>query len=189
MLTKRLCKRLIGLGLVAWWATGAQAAVEFELQQSGNIIRVQAVSSENYHAPLNRTASAQVTLRVPAGTSLENTATGETGRVTSVHGDWQLNSRSDRPVENPAFDYLSIGLTELGTTGIPYQADVPVTLFEFEVSNCRGVIRLLDNDSDAFNKMPNSANSNPGNQIAVLGEGGDNAWRKGAANQQVRCRP
>jgi len=187
MLTKRLCKRLISFGLVAGWITGAQAGVEFELQQSGNIIRVQAVSSEAYQAPLNRTASAQVTLRVPAGTSLVSTAKGETGQVTSVNGAWQLNSRSDRPVESPAFDYVSIGLTSMGTTEIAYQADIPVTLFEFEVSNCRGVIRIIDNKADAFNRMPNSANSNPGNQITVLGDGSDNAWHKGAANQLIPC--
>jgi len=178
---------LISLIAILMLAHSAMAGIEFELENSGNIVRVLAVSSEDFAPPLNMTASAQVTFRVPTGTVISSTDSGQGDAVANLNGSWNLNSRSNAPLENNAYDYLSVGLTSLGTTAIIYRAHVPVPLFEFEVYNCLGSIELIDNESDPFNQMPNSANSNPGNQIAVLGDGGDNSWVNSRAGSSTSC--
>ena len=163
------------------------AGIEFELENAGNIVRVLAVSNEDFAPPLNMTASAQVTFRVPAGTVVSSTDNGQPDAVANLNGSWSLNSRSNAPSENSTSDYLSVGLTSLGTTAIIYRANVPVPLFEFEVYNCFGSVELIDNESDPFNQMPNSANSNPGNQITVLGLVADNAWEASDSANSAVC--
>ncbi|RMG80339.1 MAG: hypothetical protein D6714_14835, partial [Bacteroidetes bacterium] len=72
------------------------------------------------------------------------------------------------PVENPSKDYISIGLND-DLPQIVYQTGQETLLFTFErVGNCLGEIYLIDNDTDPFAQLPNSAGTNPGNDLGVF---------------------
>src|SRR5205823_2480127 len=122
------------------------------------------------------TYSAQVTIKVPHGE-------GETRFVVtnlqSAVADtvWAQRSRIDAPAEAPGADYISFELDPQlsALNAIAWQAGEEVKVFTFENSGSyHGPLALLDG-CDPF-LASNSAGTNPGNQIAILGLGGDNAY-------------
>ncbi|RMG76242.1 MAG: hypothetical protein D6714_21635, partial [Bacteroidetes bacterium] len=104
------------------------------------------------------TGTGQITLVVPNGFEYTN--------FQEISGDWNYQppfvSIVKAPVENPSKDYISIGLND-DLPQIVYQAGQETLLFTFErVGSCLGEIYLIDNDTDPFAQLPNSAGTNPG---------------------------
>ncbi|WML89949.1 cadherin [Thiothrix lacustris] len=114
--------------------------------------------------------SAQVTLSVPHGV--------DSGRfdALSIHSvvdglAWINHSRVDAPVENPDADYLSFGLqyTKGRAPNFGWQAGEEMRIFSFaSPTGCSSKVALLEN-ADPFNQLPNSVNTNPGNDFMNVG--------------------
>jgi hypothetical protein len=107
------------------------------------------------------TGSGQITLVAPLGYNLLN--------LTSVSGFWQSNAVINGPTENPTKTYISIGLSS-DDPQIHYSATAPTLLFTFQKQSsfCPDEFYLIENTVDPFDHLPNSVNSNPGNEITVL---------------------
>ena len=109
------------------------------------------------------TGSGQVTVVAPKGFV-----------VTGIHnygGTWSQNARSNSPDENPDFDYISFGLSS-DFPKILYQQGFETLLFSFaNTGPCPDTLHLMAND-DPFSS-PNSAGSNPNNEILVIDSGRD----------------
>ena len=158
-------KRLLlnGLCLLLVGHASAQLALDLTYDDSTAVFTVAVVSQESYTAPKNTTGTAQVTLLAPTGTwellTFEN----------ATDGQFELNATALAPEENPTVDYFSFGLTNGGTTAIPYGAGTPTPLFRFTLADpCAGPITLFDTATDPF-APPNSRTMNVGNDLAVLG--------------------
>ena len=75
-------------------------------------------------------------------------------------------------MESTQFDYLSFGLSSMGTKQIEYQKGIEIPLFTFKNAKiCQGSIELMSND-DPF-KSPNSRRANVGNSITIFGAQGE----------------
>lgn len=122
-----------------------------------------------------QTLTAQVTVRVPHGAGADRV---EVSNVQSaVDGVfWQQRSRTDAPTEDPNGDYISFEYDYMlsNLSAIQWQSGQEVTLFTFETSGGQGELGLMENCSTFM--APNSANTNPGNQIAVKGLDINNAY-------------
>lgn len=120
--------------------------------------------------------SSQVSLSVPHGT--DDSRFMIDSIKSAIPGiNWVNHSRVDAPAENPSADYLSFGLYYTGSKPptFGWQADKEMRIFSFtSPTGCVAGIKLLDN-SDPFNQMPNSVNTNPGNEFANIG------WLEGNA--------
>ncbi len=145
-----------------------------------NCYEVSLISDITWNGAERITATAQVTLLVPTGTfSITN--------LQSINGNWSNNSTVIAPSENPGFDYISIGLTSLGTTDINYQTGTEESLFSFCNTGCSETITLMEPD-DPFT-APNSQGINVGNQITTLGSGNVNAWKGNQGSISNVCTP
>ncbi|MBI5914063.1 MAG: hypothetical protein HY842_01700, partial [Bacteroidetes bacterium] len=104
------------------------------------------------------TGTGQITLVVPHGFVYTN--------FTNVSGNWAVNARVNAPVENPNFDYISVGLN-VDVPKIIYISGQETQLFKLKrTSACNGGVTLIENN-DPF-ASPNSVGSNPGNDLAVI---------------------
>jgi hypothetical protein len=116
-----------------------------------------------------RTATQQVTIRVPTGgfvvSNLTNLVSGAAYAQTS---------RYNGPTENISKDYLVFTLQNLGTTTLSYVANVEVPLFTFtNTGTCgNGNVELMNNITDPY-RTPNSGSSNVGQQLTTIGGGVD----------------
>jgi hypothetical protein len=110
--------------------------------------------------------SGQVTLVSPPNMQFNN--------LKCFSGTWVQNSFVGTPVENPAMDYISFGLDQADPP-MQFRAGEETLLFTFASREgvCPDLLYLMSND-DPFNIMPNSKNSNPGNDISILDPGNDN---------------
>jgi hypothetical protein len=165
------------LKLMAFYAmtfhTVAHAQVKFKVERLLNtrFYMVSAVPDTTYKNPMNLVSTAQVTLKVPTGGF-------EVKSIQQFGTRWAVNGRANAPRENAEFDYISFGLRELGTAKLSFQKSQPIPLFAFEASGFCGesnLVELMDNKTDAL-KTDNELKINVGNQITVLGAGGD-AWK------------
>lgn len=107
--------------------------------------------------------SGQVTIVAPPGSRFYD--------LRSFSGIWEQNSFVATPNENPSGDYISFGMVT---------ADLPIVLQDGEEtllltfkSNDEHYPEwmYLMSDDDPFNQLPNSYNSNPGNDITALDPG------------------
>ncbi len=106
------------------------------------------------------TGSAQVTIVMPLGFTWNS--------LTSVSGTWTQNATVANPSENLGWTYWSFGLVS-DSPQIVYQSGQETLLFTFKRTDpCPDSLYLIDNDTDPFNVLPNSANSNPGNELSVI---------------------
>lgn len=105
------------------------------------------------------TGSGQVTVVAPHGF--------EWSGMKNVAGIWFQNARADAPVENPQYDYISVGLSS-DNPKILYQTGFETLLFSFDRvrSDCPDTLFLISDD-DPFSK-PNSLGSNPNNEIFII---------------------
>ncbi|MFK7935310.1 MAG: T9SS type A sorting domain-containing protein [Saprospiraceae bacterium] len=169
------------LGLLVTFS--AQAQIQFQLEWLPELQKYQVTlhSNNTYTAPMNTTSTAQITIKVPTGQF-------EVTTLTSLQKDveWEANGVFVAPPEAPEFDYISFGLTTLGTRQLDYKAGVTLPLFTFENAlECGGSIELMDNQNDAF-LPPNSRKANVANQITILGAK-KNAYVGNTELNKVEC--
>ena len=147
----------------------AQAQVSFKIERMGetNNFLVSAVSNVDYTNPKNITSTAQVTLMAPTGDF-------EMSKIVNLYpnASWRLNGRTNAPKENPSQDYIYFGLENLGTNAFDFKKGKDIPLFVVQSKVCESNLSLMDNKHDAF-MFPNSKQINVGNQMTVLGAGGD----------------
>lgn len=170
---------LIASGLTLSMAS-VHAQVEFKVERMGetNNFMVYAVSSETYDNPKNLISTAQVTLVAP-------TRDFQLDKIVNLYPDakWRVNGRTDAPKENPNQDYIYFGLENLGTGALKFKKGTETPLFLIQAKTCESSISLMDNKKDPF-VFPNSRQINVGNQITILGAGGD-AFRGNVKDKQV----
>lgn len=128
--------------------------------------------------------SGQVTLVAPPGSQF--------GNLKSFSGTWEQNAYVAKPKENPTMDYISFGLV---TADPPmfFHAGEETLLFTFanKATECPEKLYLMTNE-DPFNQLPNSLNSNPGNDISVLDPGNEKTvyfFSKVYAPEAWNCHP
>jgi Secretion system C-terminal sorting domain len=147
----------------------AQAQVEFKVERMGesNNFMVYAVATETYSNPSNLVSTAQVTLVAP-------TRDFQLDKIVNLYPNakWRVNGRTDAPKENPNQDYIYFGLENLGTDALTFKKGTETPLFLIQSKTCASSVSLMDNTKDAF-KYPNSRQINVGNQMTILGAGGD----------------
>ncbi|MCB0158827.1 MAG: hypothetical protein KDD83_11905 [Caldilineaceae bacterium] len=170
----------------------SRGGIQFGLRYDGPRYVVSMRPTVTPDAP-NRSLSIQVTVRVPHGTG--GARFQPTNIRSLVNGtNWAPLSRVDAPTENPQFDYISfeVSYTRGDRTVFNWRGGVEVDVFSFENRGvCAGAITLMA-DADLFAQLPNSAGTNPGNYIAVLGLNADddNDYRgfrgSGVANCELR---
>ncbi len=149
-------------------ASDAQVTYKIQLLSDVETYQVSLIPDVSWPDSEGITATAQVTLVVPTGGF-------EFADLQSIHGDWSNNSFVASPEENPSCDYISIGLSSLGTSDIPYVEGEETILFTFKNNGvCTGPIWLIDQTDPFF--PPNSVSSNVSNQITTLGGGNINSW-------------
>lgn len=160
---------------------GAQVQYKIEWKENLSAYQVSLVPQTTWQGTQAITASAQISIKVPTGSMEVYNLKNLVGGV-----NWEYNSRYNSPVESSAFDYISFGLNSLGTSAIPYVKDQEVPLFTFQNANeCGGAVFLIDNSTDAF-MPPNASKANIGNQITVLGAGG-NAYMGNNGEGKADC--
>ena len=163
-------KIILSTILFAAFFSSVNAQVKFKIDwlEAEQAYQVSLVSEATWNVPMNITSSGQVSLKAPAGgldvynlNSLQNDVT------------WELSAVDGTPAEAPEHDYISIGLASMGTNGIVYESGKEIPLFTFQnAADCQGAVELVDNETDVF-MPPNSHKSNIGNQLTVLGAGGN----------------
>lgn len=109
--------------------------------------------------------SGQVTLVAPPNTQFNS--------LKSFSGTWVQNAYVATPKENPDMDYISFGL-ETADPPMPFRAGEETLLFTFasKTGDCPDELYLMPND-DPFNALPNSMNSNPGQDVSILDPGNE----------------
>lgn len=106
------------------------------------------------------TGSGQVTVKFPSSLSVSN--------FTNHAGTWGQNATVNNPSEAFGFKYVSVGFIA-DSPQIIYQPDSETLLFSFVLEgNATGAPELIHNGVDPFDQLPNSVNSNPGNELTVL---------------------
>lgn len=139
--------------------------IEFglEIGADGKTYTVFAKPTDSTFLSMNTiTGTGQVTIVVPTGFEVDN--------FKNFGGEWDGGDAIVRqPIEDIEHDYISIALDGDRTPKLIFQGHTPVPLFSFESKNeCKGIVRLIDWTKDLFAQTPNSANSNPGNELGVI---------------------
>lgn len=146
-----------------------ERGIEFRisLNEDGETYEVYMRPSHTIETP-NRTMTSQVTIKVPHATGDDRFQVEDINSI--VDGtSWQATSRIDAPEEAANADYLSFTLEfPLGEhDAYEWIGDEEIKVFTFKnAGTCQGAALLIDND-DPF-MAPNSASTNPGNQVDVL---------------------
>ena len=117
--------------------------------------------------------SSQITLVAPHSATFQITNLNST--VTNAN--WLQHSRVNAPVENTAADYLSLGYYAGGTAPkFNWVANTEKKVLTFtSPQGCVAGLKLMAN-ADPFNQLPNSVDTNPGNEITNYGWGFANAY-------------
>lgn len=179
----KLLNKYITIGAFAAISLTAKAQVQFKIERMGetNNFMVSAVSSETYDNPKNLVSTAQVTLLVPTGDF-------EMDKIVNLYPDakWRVNGRSNAPKENTKQDYLYFGLENLGTAALRFTKGKETPLFLIQAKTCNTSLTLMDNSKDPF-LFPNSERINVGNQMTILGAGGDAFRGTISGKQEATC--
>lgn len=119
----------------------------------------------------NMSLTSQVTLKMPHASGSDSfKVTGITSAASGTN--WSESSRVNAPTEDTSADYVSFTLNVSDPKAFQWQAGKELEVFSFaNGSSCLGPVTLLDNVNDPFNSLPNSKDTNPGNQFANLGWG------------------
>ncbi|MEN9502651.1 MAG: hypothetical protein RI964_1936 [Pseudomonadota bacterium] len=131
--------------------------------------------------------SSQVTLVVP---HMMGKSRFDVTKINSAINNitWANHSRVDAPSENPKADYLSFGLFYKGSKppAFAWEANKEKRIFSFTSNNgCISGITLISN-SDPFNQLPNSVDTNPGNEFSNIGWIGGNMFT-GNYGSSITC--
>jgi gliding motility-associated-like protein len=162
------CKKILIFAFLSFITipfVNGQVQFKVELLSDHETYQVSMLPSVTWNNPDNITSTAQITLRVPTGGFSVNNVT------SLVQGTfWANNAQYIAPMEAPNYDYISFGLTSLGTPNFTYQEGVELPLFTFtNVGLCTGPLEIITSN-DPF-LPPNSLNANVTNQIATIGGG------------------
>ncbi|MBI1227650.1 MAG: hypothetical protein GC192_20620 [Bacteroidetes bacterium] len=155
---------LVSFFVLAFSSVFAQTpSMELKLQLIGPNEWGVYVRPNGVHPSTNQTITVggdQVTVVMPLNYGYTN--------FTTVNGIWSPNAPVHGPSENPTKSYISFGL-QSEIVPIPYTFGQETLLFTFKGDGlCPDELYLIDNDTDPFNVLPNSVNSNPGNEYAVF---------------------
>jgi len=135
------------------------------------------------------TLTSQMTIKVPHGVGADRFMIANL--LSSVPGtSWSLTSRIDAPIEDRSSDYLSFVVSFTGGDYGVYDwvGGQEVKVFTFRNTGaCLGITRLMENDTDPFNQLPNSMGTNPGNQIDVYTINRNNAYIGNYGSAQADC--
>lgn len=157
---------MLALGSTTTALAGVQFRIAYENSSNEYVVYM---TPDSAPSP-DMTLSSQVTLVVPHRTGDARFAIGSIR--SDVGGvNWANHSRVDAPAENSEADYVSFGLLYAG--GSPpvmhWVAGQEKRMFSFASSaGCVGGVALLNNN-DPFNQLPNSMNTNPGNEYSNTG--------------------
>ncbi len=123
----------------------------------------------------NMSLTSQVTLKMPHASGTDSFKVSNiTSAVSGI--TWTESSRINAPKEDTTADYLSFTMNTSNPKGFQWQDGKALEVFSFANSGtCLGEVALMNNASDPFNSIPNSMDTNPGNQFANLGWGGSDA--------------
>ena len=108
-------------------------------------------------------SSGQITLKVDTSTTLID--------FQSMGGAWETNMPDvvKSPAEAPGHVFYSLGLNSGSSLVIPTEIGATVPLLRFRsFEGCPISLSLLDNHTDPFAQIPNSVNSNPGNNLTLV---------------------
>ncbi|SEB00615.1 Alpha-tubulin suppressor [Thiothrix caldifontis] len=156
--------------LVIAVSSTAEPVLEYSVRRDAGSNRYRVYMRPQATPTNNVSMTGQITLKVPHGigtsqfiaNNLKSTITGVT---------WMQDSRSNAPTETTDSDYLSFTFSPTGSSAFGWQAGKEIEVFNFSNDNdCEGNVSVMEN-TDAFNTLPNSASSNPGNQFNNLGWG------------------
>ena len=140
--------------------------------------RVFMKSVTGYSGIQAKISTAQVTIVVPHGIGANQFQVNNLqGKIVGPNQmSWSV-SRVDSPSEKTSSDYISFGYSGSGNSLLfDIIAGQEVELFNFKnTGNCLGSVDLIAT-GDLF-LPPNSVNTNPGNQMTVLGFGQTNAYQ------------
>lgn len=121
--------------------------------------------------------SAQVTLVVPhAADAKRFNVENISSNIPGIN--WVDHSRVDAPKENQAADYISLGYYFSGSkvSAFGWVAGQEKQILTFtSKQGCVAGVKLIDS-KDAFNQLPNSAGTNPGNDFLNVGWKMTNAY-------------
>ena len=152
-----------------------QDGIEFKIMYENAVYTVFMRPNATPAEP-NLTLTAQVTIKAPHGEG-ENRFEVTNLQALVAGTTWDVTSRVDAPSEDPTHDYISFTVTFSGgdLRAFDWTADQEVAVFSFKNgSGDAGPINMIA-DCDDF-MPPNSAGTNPGNQITVLTLGAENAY-------------
>ena len=159
---------LLAIAFIAFCVTDIFAQVQFRMDYDKTTKKyvVSFVPLESYKMPGNLTGASQITVKAPTGLFFPTEVKGLYPGI-----EWDYNSRSNAPVEEPEYDYISFALRNSGLLHLPYQKDVSIPVLSFlNEFGCNAPVILIDNDEDPF-MPPNSLKANVGQSIAVYGYG------------------
>lgn len=122
----------------------------------------------------NMSLTSQVTLKVPHSGNADKFKVADL--QSAISGvSWSESSRVDAPEEDNTADYLSFTMSLTNSQAFQWQDGKELEVFSFTNSGaCLGPVALLKNN-DPFNLLPNSVDTNPGNQFSNLGWGSADA--------------
>lgn len=165
----------------------AQVSYRIGLDADNITYRVFMKSAVSYTGVQAKISTAQVTVMAPHGIGANQFQVSNIQGKTA--GTNQMNwgvARVDAPIENQTTDYISFGYSGSGSAVLfDIPANTEIELFNFKnTGNCIGTVKLID-DTDPF-MPPNISNTNPGNQMTVLGYGSSNAYQSNYGNS-VSC--
>lgn len=169
------------IALIAQLNLNAQVQFMLDLDPESKTYLVSMLPDVTWEHPLNRTATAQITVKAPTGAFELQEFTSLTQGV-----EWVMNARVDSPAEAPEYDYLSFSLVTTGLEPMAFVKGKPTKLFCFKNEyDCSGQVSLINNSDDPF-LPPNSRNANVGNSIAVHGAKGE-AYTRNVSDKAFEC--
>ncbi|MCK6693065.1 MAG: hypothetical protein L6Q97_13320, partial [Thermoanaerobaculia bacterium] len=145
------------------------------------VYTVSVISEKSWTAPMNKTGSAQIILRVPAGVAF---VPAITSRIEGLV--WADNAYIENLQQAPGYTFVAIAMVNGPTDKINFSEGEVTPLFDFvnAAGECPGLVELTSNDDPLIRSVV-AEGFNVTQHIAVLGARG-NAYA-GIATGAVDC--
>lgn len=165
------------------WAVTAHGQVKFNIsyKYDTKVYTVSVISEKSWTAPMNKTGSAQIILRVPAGVAF---VPAITSRIEGLV--WADNAYIENLQQAPGYTFVAIAMVNGPTDKINFSEGEVTPLFDFVnvAGECPGLVELTSNDDPLIRSVV-AEGFNVTQHIAVLGARG-NAYA-GIATGAVDC--
>ncbi len=164
-----------------------QVTYRVGLDADNKTYRLYMKSAVAYTGNLAKISTAQMTVVVPHGTATNQfSPVNIQGKQVGVNQMAWGVSRVNAPSENLTADYISFGFSGSSSPIVfDMLAGQEIELLNFQNSgNCIGIVKLIAGNDPFI--APNSKNTNPGNQMTLLGFGFGNAYN-GNYGSSVNC--